>query len=116
MDIALAFVGETDDGAGVQFYEEMQVAAGSSIYQALQESGWLLRAELADFAKWCADNACATPNHRAWFVGIYSEKRSLTDVLAQGDRIEIYRALSSEPMQRRKRRSKPTVRKLGARS
>ena len=35
-------------------------------------------------------------------VGVFSQKRSLTDVLVAGDRIEIYRALTIDPKEARR--------------
>lgn len=39
-------------------------------------------------------------------VGIFSKKVALSDPLSQGDRIEIYRPLTIDPKEARRRRSK----------
>ncbi|MDO4450321.1 MAG: RnfH family protein [Moraxella sp.] len=88
-----------------QHYTQMSLDDGTTIYQALQHSGWLLMPELADFATWCLHHQHASPNHKAWYVGIYSQKKRLDTPLSDGDRIEIYRPLSFDPMSRRKKLS-----------
>ncbi len=110
IDIALSHV----DKDGGQLYAEMSVPAGSSIHQALALSGWLKLAVLQEFAQWCESHAQAEPNHQAWYVGIYSQKKRLDAVLCDGDRIEIYRALSYDPMTRRKQKSKSHLKSRSA--
>ncbi|UNU73684.1 RnfH family protein [Moraxella nasovis] len=110
IQVALAYAEPADSK---QHYEEFWVDQGSTIYELLQLSGWLSLEVLANFAIWCRNHAYDSPNHRAWYVGVYSEKKRLDDVLKAGDRVEIYRPLSYDPMTRRKHKSKPTVRKLG---
>lgn len=102
IDIAIAYVALD----GKQYYEELSVLDGTTIYQAIERSGWFELPELADFKVWCANNHTQNPNHRAWYVGIYSQKQKLDAIVQQGDRIEIYRSLSHDPMSRRKNRSK----------
>lgn len=85
-----------------QCYHEYQVPQGSTIYQALEWASWL---DLADFGTWCMVHQHDEPNHRAWYVGIYSQKKRLDTVLFEGDRIEIYRPLQDDPMTRRKSKS-----------
>lgn len=70
---------------------------------------------LVDFTQWCQDNLETEPNHKAWYVGIYSQKKRLDTLLCDGDRIEIYRPLSYDPMVRRKSKSKVRLKKLGYR-
>lgn len=94
-----------------QYYQELQVALGTTVYEALQISGLLDLPCLAKFNLWCKDNQDKDPNHKAWYVGIYSQKCRLDGVLADGDRVEIYRPLSSDPMARRKVKSKKIRRK-----
>jgi putative ubiquitin-RnfH superfamily antitoxin RatB of RatAB toxin-antitoxin module len=38
-------------------------------------------------------------------VGVFSERRKLTDVLQDGDRVEIYRPLIADPKEARRRRA-----------
>ncbi|MBE9577988.1 MULTISPECIES: RnfH family protein [Moraxella] len=98
-----------------QYYQELEVPTHTTIYQALQSSGWLDLPHLAEFALWCHANREHEPNHKAWYVGIYSQKKRLDTVLSDGDRIEIYRPLSYDPMSRRKTKSKVRLKKLGYR-
>ncbi len=93
-----------------QAYIEMDVALGTSIYQALQLVGWL--EQYPELANWCeqikeSPTSLATkPNARHWCVGIYSQKKPLDYILQANDRIEVYRPLSIDPMKRRKRQAK----------
>lgn len=89
-----------------QYYQEFDVPAGTNIYQAIALSGWLELPNLATFGKWCDDNMTTDPNHKAWYVGIYSQKKRLDTMLADGDRVEIYRPLVCDPMTQRKAKSK----------
>ncbi|MDO4441967.1 MAG: RnfH family protein [Moraxella sp.] len=102
MRVALAHVAKE----GEQMYAEMDIPSGITIHQALQMSGWLDSPVLSDFADWCLSNQHTDPNHKAWYVGIYGQKKRLDTPLVDGDRVEIYRALSYEPMTRRKQKSK----------
>lgn len=108
MTIALVYA--HDDGT--QKYAELNVPTNTSIIKALELSGWLEMSELADFAHWCRQNHDQNPVHRAWFVGVYSEKKRLDYMLNDGDRIEIYRPLTADPMSRRKAKTKKKVKKL----
>lgn len=99
--VAVAYV-----GLEAQYYHKLQVASGTNVYQALQLSGVLALPSLADVAVWCQKNQDNDPNHKAWYVGIYSQKCRLDSVLQEGDRVEIYRPLSSDPMAKRKVKSK----------
>ena len=40
-------------------------------------------------------------------VGIFSQRKQLSDLVKEGDRIEIYRLLVIDPKEARKKRSKP---------
>ena len=44
-------------------------------------------------------------------VGIFSKTRKLTDLVKNGDRIEIYRPLTIDPKEARRLRIKPTSRR-----
>lgn len=98
-----------------QYYEEMKLPQGVTIHEALVLSGWLDLPHLSEFRAWCMNNMNTDPEHRAWHVGIYSQKKRLDTVLLEGDRIEIYRPLSDDPMARRKSKSKVRLKKLGYR-
>lgn len=80
--------------------------------QAIRLSGVLTLTELSNFDKWLDDNADTDPNHKAWYVGIYSTKQRADTILADGDRVEIYRPLSDDPMSRRKAKTKAYIKKL----
>lgn len=99
---------------GEPFYQEMTVSQGTTLAQAIKQSGVLSLAELGDFDEWLTRNADATPNHKAWYVGIYSVKKRTDTPLVDGDRVEIYRALSDDPMSRRKAKTKATIKKLSS--
>lgn len=102
IDIAIAYVALD----GRQYYQELSVPSDTTIYEALVLSGWLELPQFIDFKTWCIQNRTNDPSHKAWYVGIYSQKQKLNTIVQQGDRIEIYRALSNDPMLRRKKRSK----------
>ena len=70
----------------------LQLLAGSSLEQAIQQSGILLLFPEINLAK----------NK----VGIFSAQKKLTDVVHDGDRIEIYRPLIIDPKEARRRRVK----------
>lgn len=101
INIAVVYAGQD-----TQKYAEYQVEQGTTILQALQDGGWLAMPELAEFGQWCQDNQHSDPNHRAWYVGVYSVKKRLDESLKDGDRIEIYRSLSADPMSQRQAKSK----------
>ena len=70
---------------------ELTVAQGTSIQQAIEESGILNKYPAIDLAT----------NK----VGIFSKAAKLNDVLRQGDRIEIYRPLIADPKEARKKKA-----------
>lgn len=100
--IAIAYVAND----GQNFYAEIKVPYGTTIIEALQAGGYLDDERFGEFAKWCEQNRQTDTNHKAWYVGVYSQKKRLDAVLSEGDRVEIYRPLSYDPMARRKSRSK----------
>ena len=69
----------------------LQVAQGSTIEQAIKQSSILSEYEEIDL----------TQNK----VGVWFRTAKLTDVLNEGDRIEIYRPLIADPKEVRKRRA-----------
>ena len=71
---------------------ELEVAEGCNIRQAIESSGILQHFPEIDLDR--------QP------VGIFSKKRELTHVLAQGDRIEIYRPLTIDPKEARRTKAK----------
>lgn len=88
------------------FYKTLQVTKGTTAYQAIELSGLFQKADLQAFQTWCQQNHHQDTNHKAWYVGIYSQKKRLDTVLVDGDRVEIYRPLTIDPMARRKVKSK----------
>jgi len=69
----------------------LEVVAGSSIAEVIQQSGILPMFPEIDLA------------HQP--VGIFSELKRLTDVVNAGDRIEIYRELLLDPKEARRKRA-----------
>lgn len=76
---------------GLQILQDLQVAPGSTIQQAILDSG-LLREQPAIDLSVCK-------------VGIFGKIKSLDTVLRARDRIEIYRPLIADPKQSRRRRA-----------
>lgn len=74
-----------------EYYRELAVAAGTTIEQAIAQSGVLQDIPGIDLA--------TQP------VGIFGKKRPLDTVLRERDRIEIYRPLVADPKDSRRRRS-----------
>jgi len=75
---------------GLQFLQTLQVASGATLEQAIRASGLLEQAEEIDLA------------HLR--VGIYGKLKTLDTLLRAGDRVEIYRPLSADPKDARRRR------------
>lgn len=74
-----------------EFLCELSVAAGSTLEQAIRQSGLLQQAPQIDLA------TCA--------VGIHARKQPLDTVLRAHDRVEVYRALLADPKETRRRRA-----------
>lgn len=74
-----------------QYVRQVKLATGSSVEQAILASGLLeLRSDID-----LASNK----------VGIYSRPAKLSDVLNDGDRVEIYRPLIADPKELRRQRA-----------
>ncbi|WP_230659465.1 RnfH family protein [Psychrobacter sp. I-STPA10] len=87
-----------------QWYLEIEVPRGSSIFMALQLSGWLQKDR--ELAQWCQQHQDAVMvDKKDWRVGVFSQKQPLSYELAASDRIEIYRPLHIDPMNKRKKRA-----------
>jgi len=69
----------------------LQVEAGTTVAEAIRRSGILQRCPGIDLDK-----------HR---MGIFSRAAAPDDKVADGDRIEIYRALRADPKELRRRRA-----------
>ncbi|HWL27573.1 MAG TPA: RnfH family protein [Burkholderiaceae bacterium] len=70
---------------------DVQVPAGSTVRTALEASG---------YARQFPEQMAKDPA-----VGIYGQRCDPDRVLADGDRIEIYRSLTFDPMESRRRRA-----------
>lgn len=74
-----------------QYVRQVKLAAGSNVERAILASGLLeLRSDID-----LASNK----------VGIYSRPAKLSDVLNDGDRVEIYRPLIADPKELRRQRA-----------
>jgi putative ubiquitin-RnfH superfamily antitoxin RatB of RatAB toxin-antitoxin module len=77
--------------AGKEWIRPMQVMPGTTIGEAIEQSG-----VLQDFPE---INLTTQP------VGIYAKKKTLDTVLRERDRIEIYRPLVADPKDSRRKRA-----------
>ena len=73
------------------FLRQVELTLGATAEQAIEQSGVLDRFPEIDLSV----NS----------IGIFSKKTDLKTVLRQGDRIEIYRSLTIDPMQKRRIRA-----------
>ncbi|WP_227429803.1 RnfH family protein [Psychrobacter sp. I-STPA6b] len=89
--------------ASEQWYHEMQVPQGTTVYSALQMAGWLDKDEA--LSVWCQQNYGQPIIHKDWRVGVCSQKQPLDYQLDADDRLEVYRPLSVDPMRKRKKRA-----------
>ncbi|MGM8887285.1 MULTISPECIES: RnfH family protein [unclassified Psychrobacter] len=88
-----------------QHYLTLQVVEGTTLYEALEQAGWLI--QFPNLAVWCEQVASMiTPTAKRWHVGIYAQKQPISYILQPLDRIEVYRSLSADPMSQRKNRDK----------
>ena len=100
LPISLAYA----PSATQSLYLEMEVAEGTTLLQALQQSGWLQ--QYPDLQQWRDEHAQDEQiNNKTWAVGVFSQKKLLSYVLQAHDRIEIYRPLTIDPMRKRKKRA-----------
>ena len=100
LPISLAYA----PSATESLYLEMTVAQGTTLLQALQQSGWL--EQYPGLQQWCDEHAQDEQiNNKSWAVGVFSQKKLLSYVLQAHDRIEIYRPLTIDPMRKRKKRA-----------
>lgn len=74
-----------------EFLRDIEVAAGTTIAEAISQSGVLAELGELDLA--------------SWPVGIYGKKKPLDTVLREHDRIEFYRPLVADPKDSRRRRA-----------
>jgi hypothetical protein len=69
----------------------LEVAAGTTVAEAIRASGILERCPEIDLAR------CG--------VGVFGRRRGLDEPLAAGERVEIYRPLPQDPRELRRRRA-----------
>ena len=74
-----------------RFRERLEVAPGTTIGDAVRNSA----------LAWTLDPTSVQPVQ----VGVFGRLRSITDVVQDGDRIEIYRPLVADPKVGRRRRA-----------
>ncbi|GMR19526.1 MAG: RnfH family protein [Gammaproteobacteria bacterium] len=87
MNVEVVFASEHD-----QAIVPVSLAKGSTLEDAIRHSGILRQFPEIDLKK------CA--------VGIFSKRAALTDVVREGDRIEIYRRLRIDPKEARRHRAR----------
>ncbi|WP_334469594.1 RnfH family protein [Arsenophonus sp. PmNCSU2021_1] len=80
-----------------QFLLRVKLAEGASVEEAIMQSGILSLRDGIDLSK----------NK----VGIYSRPAKLSDVLSDGDRVEIYRPLLADPKEIRRKRAEKAKQK-----
>lgn len=73
------------------FLRSLKVPAGTTIGQAVAQSGLLQEIPGIDLA--------------VNMVGIYGKRKSLDTVLREHDRVEVYRPLQADPKEARRRRA-----------
>lgn len=81
------------------FLREMTLAAGTTIEQAVRESGLLQQYPHIDMA--------------TQKIGIFGKIKPADTVLRDGDRVEVYRPLQADPKETRRRRAKHKVAAAG---
>ncbi|MCA6219194.1 RnfH family protein [Photorhabdus antumapuensis] len=74
-----------------QYLRTVKLAQGATVEQAIVASGLLVLRNDIDLQK----------NK----VGVYSRPVKLTDILEEGDRVEIYRPLLADPKEMRRKRA-----------
>lgn len=75
-----------------QAIERVELGAGATVAQAIGASGLLARFPDIDLARQA--------------VGVFGSRVRLGDALADGDRVEIYRPVRSDPKEMRRRRGR----------
>lgn len=89
-----------DDGN--VFLQSLTLPTACTIIEGLMASGWLELAEFSQLKAWLARTPHhQSPNHKAWLVGIFAQKKALNTPLRAGDRLEIYRPLALDPIKKR---------------
>ncbi|MDO4426955.1 MAG: RnfH family protein [Moraxella sp.] len=99
-EILVSLVYVHDDGALYQM--SLSLPDGSTALDAITASSWLDLPDFQAFKTWLsAKEPTEKPTHKAWYLGIFSQKIPLDHPLKTGDRLEIYRPLALDPMKKR---------------
>ncbi len=77
--------------AGRQWLLALDITPGTTLHQAITASGILQDVPEIDLS--------------VWQVGIFGKLKPLDTVLREQDRVEIYRPLTADPMESRRRRA-----------
>lgn len=84
--VSVAYVGATE-----QFVRSLEVTQGTTLRMAITQSGVLAK--------------CPEIDLQVYKVGVFGRVTDLDQILADGERAEIYRPLIADPRQARKRRA-----------
>jgi putative ubiquitin-RnfH superfamily antitoxin RatB of RatAB toxin-antitoxin module len=87
MHVEVAYAASADE----QCVRTLELPAGATVREAIDASGLLRRYPEIDLMR----NA----------VGVFGERVALTRVLEDGERVEIYRALTADPKETRRRKA-----------
>ena len=101
MTIAISHVASS----GKQYYSELSLPMGTTIYEALTLVPWVHGEEFEDFWHWYKI-IWTTAQIISLGMWVFLAKKRLDTILLAGDRIEIYRPLTINPMAKRKALSK----------
>jgi putative ubiquitin-RnfH superfamily antitoxin RatB of RatAB toxin-antitoxin module len=78
-------------GPGLQFLRDLIVPAGTTLHQAINLSGVIEAAPEIDLS--------------VWRVGVFGKLKPLDTLLRDRDRVEIYRPLTADPKEARRKRA-----------
>ena len=73
MTIAISHVAYS----GKQYYSELSLPMGTTIYEALTLVPWVHGEEFEDFGIGYKNNLDNSPNHKSWYVGILAKNASI---------------------------------------
>ncbi len=74
-----------------QYLRELRLPEGATLQSAIEQSGVLNDAPEIDLG--------------AWHVGVYGKLKTLDTLLRNHDRVEIYRPLTADPKESRRKRA-----------
>lgn len=96
------------DKKGDVFWQTLPFYHGMTLWSALEQTSFLALPAFDWLNDWLTDHQNQPINQKAWYVGVFSQKKALTDLLNDGDRVEIYRPLSNDPMVSRQQKATKT--------